>query len=386
MAVESFLPPSEAKITIQKEVKRKPSLSELTTIESPGRIPEEKPVRPKKPRSKPKRSTAEAVEEPQGNAILIITEKPQAALKIASALGNARKYSENNVPFYELQRNGREIIVASAVGHLFGLTYVKGQHGWPIFEMTWVPSYLKTAFTKRYYELIKKLSKRAKEVVIATDYDIEGEVIGWNVLRFILKREDAKRMKYSTLTKPELEKSYDNALPTLDWGQAYAGETRHQVDWLYGINLSRALMSAIKTTGSFKILSIGRIQGPALKIIVDREREIKNFKSEPYWQVFAIVDGTEFKYVKDIFNKEELKDFEDIKEGVTSTVTKEEQSPPPFPFDLTTLQREAYNWHKISPSATLKLAQSLYLDGLISYPRTSSQKIPKEIDPKKILK
>ncbi|OIO43140.1 DNA topoisomerase I [Candidatus Pacearchaeota archaeon CG1_02_39_14] len=324
------------------------------------------------------------------DAVLIITEKPQAALKIASALADKapRKYSENHVSFYELEKDGKKIIVASAVGHIFNLTYVKGQTGWPIFEIEWVPSYRQkhSAYTKNYYTLLKKLSARAKEIIIATDYDTEGEVIGWNVLRFICKEDDAKRMKYSTLTKPELIKSYEHPLPHLDWGQAYAGETRHVVDWLYGINLSRALMSAIKTTGSFKILSIGRVQGPALKTIVDREREIAEFKSEPYWQVFAIANNTEFKHPKDIFNKDELKEFEGISEAEAETKIKEESIEPPHPFDLTSLQRESYNLYKISPSKTLQIAQALYLDGIISYPRTSSQKIPQEIEPKKILK
>lgn len=230
-----------------------------------------------------------------------------------------------------------------------------------------------------------------------TDYDIEGEVIGWNIVRFICNKETAKRMKYSTLTKPELEKSYENTMPEPDWGQAYAGETRHILDWLYGINLSRALMSALKKLNSFKILSIGRVQGPALKIIIEREREISSFKPEPYWQVFAIIlkeGGTsgeplvpqEFKHPKDIFDKSELEKFKDIKEANAETKKSEEHISPPTPFDLTTLQREAYAHHNISPAQTLSIAQKLYLDGLISYPRTSSQKIPPSIEPKKILK
>lgn len=389
MAVEAFLTPSESKITIEKLVKPKPKIEELTTIEKPGNIQEKEELidikhskpRAKKPKGEPK------VEKAIKNITLIVTEKPQAALKIASALGDAKKYSENNVPFYELERNGKKIVVASAVGHLFNLTYVKGQTGWPIFNLEWVPSYegKGAAFTKNYYMLLKKISRHAKEVIIATDYDNEGELIGWNVLRFIIGEKTAKRMKYSTLTKPELEKSYDYPMETLDWGQAYAGETRHKIDWLYGINLSRALMSAIKTTGSFKILSIGRVQGPALKIIVDRDKEIEVFKPEPYWQVFALVQGTELKHTKDIFDKKELDDFKDIKSGVAETTEKEEHYSPPHPFDLTTLQREAYAHLRLAPSRTLQLAQSLYLDGIISYPRTSSQKIPKEIEPKKIL-
>src|SRR3989344_4981005 len=356
MAVEAFLTPSESKITVEKPVKSKPKIEELTTIEKPGDIKEqeEQEIKQKKPKVTRAKASPK-LESPIKDMILIVTEKPQAALKIASALGDARKYSENNVPFYELERNGEKIVVASAVGHLFNLTYVKGQTGWPIFNLEWIPSYeSKTAhFTKNYYLLLKKLGKRAKEVILATDYDIEGELIGWNVLRFIIGEKDAKRMKYSTLTKPELEKSYENPMKTLDWGQAFAGETRHKIDWLYGINLSRALMSAIKQAGSFKILSIGRVQGPALKIIVDRDKEIENFKSQPYWQVFATVKDTDLKHPKDIFNEKELDKFKDIKSGVAETTEKEEHYPPPHPFDLTTLQREAYAHIRLSPSRTL---------------------------------
>ena len=388
MAVESFIPISESKITVEKQVKQKPSTKELTTIEKPGKINEEEVENKVKKTRKPSPKANPKIEAPKKDITLIVTEKPQAALKIASALSStARKYSENNVPYYELERENKKIIVASAVGHLFNLTYVKGQTGWPIFNLEWIPSYENKSafFTKNYYMLLKKLGKRAKEVLIATDYDVEGELIGWNVLRFIIGEKDAKRMKYSTLTKPELEKSYENPMKTLDWGQAFAGETRHKIDWLYGINLSRALMSAIKQTGSFKILSIGRVQGPTLKIIVDRDKEIESFKSQPYWQVFAKVKDTELKHVKDIFKKEELEDFKNIKNGLAETTEKEESYLPPHPFDLTTLQREAYAHLRISPSRTLQLAQSLYLDGIISYPRTSSQKIPKEIEPKKII-
>jgi len=394
MPVNDFIPITDVKITTEKEVKQKPSIEELTTIESPGKpVPMPLPKKTGKRKTTKFRARKESNDEAEElnykkDYILIITEKPQAALKIASALGNAKKYTDDGVSFYELERNGEKILVASAVGHLFNLTYVAGQKGWPIFNLEWEPSYerKKSAFTKKYYNVIKKLAKRAKEYIVATDYDTEGEVIGWNVLRFICKQKNAKRMKYSTLTKAELEKSFDSPLKELDWGNAYAGETRHFVDWLYGINLSRALMSAIKTSGSFKILSIGRVQGPALKIIVDKEREIDAFKSEPYWQVLAIHKDIEFRHPEDIFKKEELEKFKNIREAEAETKKTEESLPPPVPFDLTTLQREAYRWHKINPAETLKIAQKLYLDGLISYPRTSSQKIPEAIEPKKILK
>lgn len=399
MAVESFIPLTDAKQTVEKEVKPLPSVAERTTIEQPGKpVPatsleadseknSEKPTRKKR---KPKQDKKEpnSIEAPSRNSILIITEKPQAAMKIAGALGTARKYTDGGVSYYEVERGGRTILVGSAVGHLFNLNYVAGQKGWPIFEIEWRPSYEKSsaAFTKKYFFLLKKLARQASEIIVATDFDIEGEVIGWNVLRFICGREDAKRMKYSTLTKVELEKSFDAPLPEIYWKNAYAGEARHMLDWLYGINLSRALMSAIKTTGSFKILSIGRVQGPALKIIVDKEREIMNFKPEPYWQVVALVEGHEFVHPNDIFDKKELDKFNGLKSGIANTKKTNEIIPPTPPFDLTTLQREAYRVFKFSPSQTLALAQRLYLNGFISYPRTSSQKIPGSIQPKSILK
>ncbi len=388
MAVETYVP-TDAKNTVEKVVRQKPSIEERTIVERPGKpspasLLENKPKKSRKSTSKKKDKEITY----KKDTILIITEKPQAAQKIADALGDARKLSFDGVPYYELERSGQKIAVASAVGHLFGLDYVKGQKGWPIFDVEWKPAYNRksAAFTKRYYDALSVLSKRAKEFIIATDYDNEGEVIGWNVLRFICKQDNAKRMKFSTLTAPELEKSYEQPLQELDWGHAYAGETRHILDWLYGINLSRALMSAIKKTGSFKILSIGRVQGPALKVIVDREREIENFKPEPFWRVSALSNGVVFSYPEDIFNKEDLKKFDNLKEGEARTEISQESVSPPSPFDLTTLQREAYRFYHISPSETLKTAQKLYLDGLISYPRTSSQKIPKEIEPKKILK
>src|SRR3989338_7289262 len=390
MPVE-YIPVNDAKQTTEIEVKPKPKIQDLVTVESPGKpVPASYLESPKKKTRKRKNSDASNIQILRGkpDSILIITEKPQAAQKIAQALGPARKYSENGVPFYEVKRNNENILVASAVGHLFNLTYSPGQKGWPVFKLEWVPSYERTqsAFTKKYLDVLKKLSRRAKSYVVATDYDIEGEVIGWNVLRFICKQQTAKRMKYSTLTAKELEKSYENLMPEMDWGQAYAGETRHYLDWLYGVNLSRALISAIKKTGSFKVLSIGRVQGPALKIIVELEREIEKFKSEPYWQVLAIKDKISYKHPKDIFKKEELDEFKNIKEAVAETKKTQESLQPPHPFDLTTLQREAYRHHSINTAQTLQIAQKLYLNGLISYPRTSSQKIPDAIEPKKILK
>ena len=130
------------------------------------------------------------------------------------------------------------------------------------------------------------------------------------------------------------------------------------------------------------------MQGPALNLIVKKEKEIQNFKPETYWQVFITVQDIRLKYPKDIFDKKELDKFKDLegKEIQTQTQVKEQRLPPPTPFDLTTLQTEAYKFHGISPARTLQIAQQLYLAGFISYPRTSSQKIPDAINPKEIIR
>ncbi len=325
--------------------------------------------------------------------ILIITEKPQAALKIASALGNPRKLTENGVPYYELKRGNNSIIVACAVGHLFTLSQIEKSSQWPTFNIEWQPNFKvkKADWSKKYYTTLSSLCKQASAFIIATDYDIEGEVIGWNILRFICKQNEAKRMKFSSLTKEDLEKAFDNPEKTINHGQAIAGETRHFLDWMYGINLSRAIMSAIKKAGSFRVMSVGRVQGPALNLVVQKELEIQKFVPSPYWQVFLIVTNShrvEVKYIKDITKKQELEKFKNLegKKAIAETKKSEQHIQPLAPFDLTTLQTEAYHFFKINPARTLQIAQELYLNGLISYPRTSSQKIPDSIQPLNIIK
>ncbi|PIN86907.1 DNA topoisomerase I [Candidatus Woesearchaeota archaeon CG10_big_fil_rev_8_21_14_0_10_44_13] len=331
---------------------------------------------------------------------LVITEKPQSAKKIADALadGKVTKDAVNAVPFYRINHKGHDIVVSSAVGHLYALAESE-KKGWtyPVFNVEWKPASQvskSAAFSSKYITALKKLSADAKEFTIATDYDIEGEVIGLNVIRYACKKKDAKRMKFSTLTKDELRKAYDNASKHLDWGQANAGETRHILDYYYGINLSRALSLSVKAAGSFKVLSSGRVQGPALKIIVDKEKEIKAFKPVPYWQIelhgkakdrniLAIHEEDKF------WEKKKADKVMEKTKGQKAFVKKIEKKIfkqlPPTPFDLTSMQMEAYKCLRLSPKDTLATAQNLYLAGLISYPRTSSQKLPPSIEYRKIL-
>jgi DNA topoisomerase-1 len=332
---------------------------------------------------------------------LIITEKPNAAKKLAEALADGKPIKElyQGVPYYKVTHGKKDVVVGCAVGHLFGLAE-KEKKGfrYPVFDIEWVPVSdvnKEAAFSKKYADTLKKIAKGASEYTVACDYDVEGEVIGLNVVRYICHRNDARRMKFSTLTTDELREAYAKASAHLDWGQAEAGETRHFLDYYYGINISRALTTAIKAAGQFKIMSTGRVQGPALKIIVDREKEIKAFKPVPFWEIE--LNGEAKKQAIIAWHKTEkfwekkdadkvMKNVHGAKEGVVTAVERRTfKQMPPAPFDLTTLQTEAYRCFGISPKATLAIAQDLYTEGCISYPRTSSQQLPPALGFKKIL-
>ncbi len=331
-------------------------------------------------------------------AELIICEKPAQAEKIASALGKPKKHLIDKVPYYEVEYKGKKILIGCAVGHLFNLAE-KEKNGWryPVWNIEWQPAYeinKKSDFSKKYFKVLEKLAKQADDFVIGCDYDVEGSLIGYNCLRFIAHQRDGKRMKFSTLTKDELINSYENAMPHLDFPVIEAGETRHILDWIAGINLSRALTLAVKSAGLFKLLSIGRVQGPALKIIVDREEEIRDFKPVPYWELF--LDGKakgkdiHAEHVEGkIFDKKKadaLYKKTKNKPAVVADIQEKSSSIAPLPpFDLTTLQTESYRYFGISPKETLAIAQDLYTAGLISYPRTSSQKLPAALGHKSLL-
>lgn len=333
---------------------------------------------------------------------LIISEKPSAAQKIAEALSDGKpiKKKSKNSSYYELKHGNHKILVTSAVGHLYGLVEAKKQKWtYPVFEIKWEASNIASkdlAYIKDYIDTIAGLSKKVDQITIACDYDVEGEVIGLNVVRFACNKNDAHRMKFSTLTKPDLVEAYEKKAKHLDWGQANAGETRHKLDWYYGINLSRALTASVKAAGSFKVMSAGRVQGPALKLLVDREREINIFKSEPFWEIqllgkFNKADLEGWHVKGKIFDQKIVDKIIKVVKGekkaiVVSVKRTKRQQAPPTPFDLTTLQSESYAKFKITPKHTLEIAQSLYLAGVTSYPRTSSQQLDPKLGFTKILK
>ncbi|MFH1637650.1 MAG: DNA topoisomerase I [Candidatus Woesearchaeota archaeon] len=331
-------------------------------------------------------------------AELIITEKPSTAQKIAFSLsdGKAEKNTYmRKVPFYELTYKGKKIFVVCAVGHLYNLAEAKkGKWTYPVFDLEWKPVFeinKASSFTKPYLNAIKSVAKKAKEFTIATDFDQEGEVIGYNILNYACNQKDGRRMKFSTTTKDDLLEAYDHALPHIDFPQADAGLARHMLDWWYGVNLSRALTLSIKNaTGMFKIMSSGRVQGPALAILAARENEIKAFKPEPFWQIELIAKELSALHSADKFwdKKEANKSFKNAKKdgAVVEKIEKTEtKQPPPSPFDLTALQLAAYKLFGISPKETLSIAQDLYVNSYISYPRTSSNQLPESVNYRKVI-
>ena len=334
---------------------------------------------------------------------LIITEKPDAAQRIAEALdhkGKPERHEDRRVPYFKVDRD-KPVVVVPALGHLYTIVQEHGKRSdYPVFNFKWAPRHQaekKAKHTEAWIQVISKLAEGADKFIDACDYDIEGALIGYTILKHACGNKDqiATRMKYSTLTKEELEKSYTQQMPSLDFAMIEAGKTRHEIDWLYGINLSRALTTAAKrASGRYTTLSTGRVQGPTLKFLVTREHSINTFVPTPYWSIAAQIEIRGTNYPVDYQKRTlETKAAADTvveacsgKTGVIKNIEqKTTQIPPPVPFDLGSLQSEAYSLFGYTPRRTGQIAEQLYLEALISYPRTSSQKLPAAINHKTIL-
>jgi len=336
---------------------------------------------------------------------LIICEKPDAALRMAEALsesGKASKREKHGAPYYQIDTKDERIIVCSAIGHLYQVD-TKGsseRHYYPVWDFAWKPKY-QVEKGQRKQELwlraIAELSRGVDTYISACDYDIEGSLIGYMILEYTCNgaAQIAKRMKFSTLTERELREAYANPMPRLDFPLVNAGMCRHEVDWLYGVNLSRALTeSAYKFSQRYSTLSTGRVQGPTLRYVVEREKEIMTFVPLPYWTIEAIIeiDGREIAAGYQVERLETNREAEEVVEksfgkiGIVEDLElKKYYLTPPTPFDLSTLQAEAYRHFGFPPSSSLRIAERLYLDALVSYPRTSSQKLPPMIGYREIL-
>ncbi len=336
---------------------------------------------------------------------LILCEKPSAAQHIAEALSAGAKYrkiTRSGVPYFEVEKKDGRLIVCCALGHLYEVSAKaeENKRSYPVWDLCWMPKHqIDSGYEEqtRWIRVLGELAEDATDFVNACDYDVEGSLIGYMTLRFACGGVDekAKRMRFSTLTRKDILASYSQLLPTTDFTMADAGRCRHEVDFLYGINLSRALtQSANQQGGRYLLLSMGRVQGPTLRFIVEREKEIRAFVPIPYWTIHTLLD-IDGKTVEAEYEKPRIENVDkanDVvadcsgKEGVVTGVsTMRSRVGQPPPFDLTALQTEAYRHSRLSPSQTLAIAERLYLAALISYPRTSSQKFPPTIGYREIL-
>jgi len=335
---------------------------------------------------------------------LLLCEKPSAAKRIARALDDNGRPAERRigrVPYYESKRDEKHLIIVPALGHLYTVApKVRDRNIYPVFDFEWVPRHEAERNAKEIEDWIKAISRLSKEAdafILATDYDIEGATLGYTILKYACggREKEAKRMKFSTLTMSELRKSYSELLDHIEFPMIEAGICRHLLDAIYGINLSRAMtVAAKKWSGRYATLSTGRVQGPTLKFLASREKEINCFVPVPFWRINAKVEinGQLFdvEYERKIIKsrKEAVAIVEDCrgeKGEISKIEVREFQQRPPVPFDLGTLQREAYSLFRYTPRRTSNIAERLYLEALISYPRTSSQKLPESINYRAIL-
>ncbi|MEM0043301.1 MAG: DNA topoisomerase I [Sulfolobales archaeon] len=328
--------------------------------------------------------------------IVIIAEKPKAAYKIAQALGPARRILIEGVPIYVIPKDHNNIIVVPSAGHLFTLT--TSSKGYPVYDYKWVPRHLVEKgyeHIARYHRVLPKILRDASLYVNACDYDVEGSVIGYMIIKNWGDLSRARRMKFSTLTREDILRSFQN-LDQLDINMVEAGLARHELDWIWGINISRALTDLYQRRGLKRVLSAGRVQTPTLNEVLNRFIEREVFVPEPLYRINikALYRGSivEFQDIEEPFRvKVDAEKFrsEALKKGFIDIVESSEQElryQPPHPFNLGDLQAEAYEIYRITPQETLRILEDLYLEGLISYPRTNSQKLPENLDHKEILR
>ncbi|MDG6898975.1 MAG: DNA topoisomerase I [Nitrososphaerota archaeon] len=338
-----------------------------------------------------------------GGYTLVICEKPDAAKRVADALSGGRSEVSQveGTTVFRFVNDGREFVVCSAQGHVYGVSDPTEERTvYPVFDVEWYPLNQiddESPSAGRRIAVIKRLAAGAGSFVNACDFDVEGETIGFNLLRYACggKEKVALRARFSTLTEEDLKRSFAALETQATDGLARAGRARHVIDFLWGVNMSRALsQSALGSGHKYRTVSIGRVQGPTLGFLVNREREIREFVPTPYWKVSGRFekDGREFSagYGEErVGTKAQAEGVRTACAGRTAVVTtvrrSQVQVSPPSPFSLGDLQREAYTALRITPGRTLQLAESLYLAALISYPRTSSQKLPPTLDFRGIL-
>ena len=301
---------------------------------------------------------------------LVIVESPAKTKSIGKYLGDNYK-------------------VVSSKGHIRDLA-TKGKYGLGVdIENHFAPTYVAIKGKKKDIDALKKDVKDADFVYLATDPDREGEAISWHLYDALgLKDDEYDRIVFNEITKNAVQESLKHARK-IDQNLVNSQEARRILDRIIGFRLSKLIQS--KTSGS----SAGRVQSVALKLIVDREREINDFKSEEYWTISALFSKLEaelFEYKDEKIKIENEKEADEIlnklddEYEVLDILKKVNKKQSKLPFTTSTLQQEASSKLGMTPKKTMMIAQKLYEGielenetvGLISYMRTDSVRFSDE--------
>ena len=268
---------------------------------------------------------------------------------------------------------GKDFLVKSSFGHVRDL--VKKGLGVDI-EHNFEPTYEVSADKKNVIADLKKLSKEAETVWLASDEDREGEAISWHLAECLkLDTAKTKRIVFHEITKPAIQRAIENPR-TIDLNMVNAQQARRVLDRLVGFELSPILWKKIKPS-----LSAGRVQSVAVRLLVEREREIHDFKTTSAFKVTAIFTnskGASFKAElnKRFSNKIDARQFVEhcieSNFSVSNLETKPSKKSPSAPFTTSTLQQEAARKLGFSVAQTMVVAQRLYEAGKITYMRTDS--------------
>ncbi|TMT85847.1 DNA topoisomerase I [Haloterrigena sp. H1] len=334
---------------------------------------------------------------------LIITEKDNAARRIADILsgGTYDSSRENGVNVYEW--GGKRCVGLS--GHVVGVDFPPEYSDWRDVEPVELidASVEKTPTKENIVATLRLLARRAERVTIATDYDREGELIGkeaYDIVRNVDEDVPIRRVRFSSITENEVQGAFDEP-DDLDFDLAAAGEARQIIDLIWGAALTRFLSLSAGQLGE-DFISVGRVQSPTLKLIVDREREIEAFDPEDYWELFADLQKDETSFEAQYFYRDEDDNeaervweeavadevYETLAERDAATVVdvnrRTRTDTPPTPFNTTQFIRAASSLG-YSAKRAMSIAEDLYTAGYITYPRTDNTVYPDDLDPEELL-
>ena len=319
--------------------------------------------------------------------IVCIAEKPSVAKDIAKIIG------ANSSHDGYMEGNGYQ--VTWTFGHLCTLKepddYTPLWKRWSLASLPMIPprfgiKLIEDQGIKKQFAIIEKLMQNADGIINCGDAGQEGELIQRWVMQKAQAKCPVKRLWISSMTDEAIREGFRSLKPQDDYQPLYlAGLSRAIGDWILGMNATR--LYTLKYGQNRQVLSIGRVQTPTLALIVNRQKEIDNFKPEPYWVLATIYRDTTFTATKGKFtSKEEGEQAFATIEGKPFTVTEVQKKrgteAPPKLYDLTSLQVDCNKKHGMSADMTLKIIQTLYERKLTTYPRVDTQYLSDDIYPK----